>query len=189
MRFQVKGSASLLLAMTFLMLSISGIILYLTPRGRVANWTGWTMLGLEKSEWQAVHTNMALLFLIVAGLHLYLNWPIFWSYLKKKHSFAVNLKLEMAAAFLLVGGVSLGSILEIPPFSSVMAINHQIKDFWEGTPAGTPSPCTHEVNGVKRSSVTDQSTERLDFGQGTGHPKRNEAKSPGKGRAWSKGGS
>ena len=48
MKFRTKGFVSLLLALTFLVASFSGVILYLTPRGRVANWTGWTMLGLDK---------------------------------------------------------------------------------------------------------------------------------------------
>jgi hypothetical protein len=48
MRFQLRGFVSLLLTLFFLALSFSGVMLYLTPRGRVANWTGWSMLGLEK---------------------------------------------------------------------------------------------------------------------------------------------
>jgi hypothetical protein len=47
-KLQIKGFTSLLLAVAFLMLGFSGVILYLTPRGRVANWTGWTMLGLDQ---------------------------------------------------------------------------------------------------------------------------------------------
>ena len=74
MKFQSKGFTSLLLAVALPILGFSGIILYVTPRGRIANWTGWTMLGLGKQGWQAVHINVALLFLIVACIHLYLNW-------------------------------------------------------------------------------------------------------------------
>ena len=122
MKFQFKGFTSLLLSAALLILGFSGVILYLTPRGRVANWTGWTMFGLSKQGWQAVHINLALLFLIVAGLHLYLNWPVFWCYIKKKGSLALNLKLEMVMALLLAGVVLAGAIKYIPPFSTVVRL-------------------------------------------------------------------
>jgi len=49
-RFNVRGFTSLTLTLAFLVMLISGIVLYVTPRGRTANWTGWTMLGLEKDQ-------------------------------------------------------------------------------------------------------------------------------------------
>jgi hypothetical protein len=146
MKFQIKGFTSLLLTAVFLILGFSGIILYLTPRGRVANWTGWTILGLDKQGWQAVHVNLALLFLIVAGFHLYLNWSIFWCYVKQKGSHALNLKVEMFAALLLAVGITAGAIYRIPPFSAIMDWNTQIKDYWEHWAAEAPTPHAEELS-------------------------------------------
>jgi hypothetical protein len=145
MKFQIKGFASLLLAFTFLILGFSGIVLYLTPRGRVANWTGWTMLGLDKQGWQAIHINVALLFLIAAALHLYLNWSVFWCYIKQKRSLALNLKIEMVAALLLAVGITAGAIHGIPPFSTIMDWNTQVKDYWERQAAEAPTPHAEEL--------------------------------------------
>ena len=86
MRFQWKGFTSLLLMLVFLALGSSGVILYLTPRGRLANWTGWTILGLGKQDWMAVHINIALLFVIVAGLHICLNWGMLWGYMRRRRA-------------------------------------------------------------------------------------------------------
>ena len=146
MKFQLKAFISLLLSLLFLVLGFSGVILYLVPRGRVANWTGWTMLGLEKQGWQAVHINIALLFLIVAGLHLYLNWGMFWSYIKKKASFSVNLKLEMFVAILIAGGVLVGTIKSVSPFGALMTLNYRIKDYWEREPVTAPIPHAEELS-------------------------------------------
>lgn len=145
MKFQIRGFTSLLLTAVFLILGFSGIILYLTPRGRVANWTGWTMLGLDKQEWQAVHTNLALLFVIVAALHLYLNWSIFWCYIKRKGSRVLNLKVEMFVALLLAVGITAGAIRGIPPFSTILDWNTQIKDYWERWAAEAPTPHAEEL--------------------------------------------
>jgi hypothetical protein len=133
MRFQLRGFTSLLLTLLFLALSFSGVILYVTPRGRMANWTGWTMLGLEKQGWQAIHINIALLFLIAAGLHLFLNWGLFWGYIKK-------MKLEMLVAVVIAGGLLVGTIKGISPFGSLMILNEQIKDYWEREPVTAPMP-------------------------------------------------
>ena len=146
MKFQFKGFTSLLLSAALLILGFSGVILYVTPRGRVANWTGWTMFGLSKQSWQAVHINLAVLFLIVAGLHLYLNWSVFWCYIKKKGSLALNLKLEMLMALLLAGAVLAGTIIRIQPFSTVVDFNYQIKDYWERWASEAPTPHAEELS-------------------------------------------
>jgi hypothetical protein len=146
MRFQIKGFTSLFLAATFFVMGFSGVILYLIPRGRVANWTGWTMLGLGKPDWQIIHMNFALLFLIAAGLHLYLNWPIFWAYIKNKGSLAINLKLEMLMALLLTFVVLVGTIFHIQPFNKVLDFNYQIKDYWERWAAEAPTPHAEELS-------------------------------------------
>ena len=146
MKFQTKAFVSLLLSLFFLVMGFSGVILYLIPRGRVANWTGWTMLGLEKQGWQAVHINIALLFLIVAGLHLYFNWPMFWCYIKKKASFSVNLKLEMSVAILIAGGVLVGTIEGVSPFGALLTLNYRIKDYWERESVTAPMPHAEELS-------------------------------------------
>lgn len=139
MRFQLRGFTSLLLTLLFLALSFSGVILYFTPRGRMANWTGWTMLGLEKQGWQAVHINIALLFLIAAGLHLFLNWGLFWGYIKK-------MKLEMLVSIVIAGGMLVGTIKGVSPFGALMTLNEQIKDYWEREPVTAPMPHAEELN-------------------------------------------
>jgi len=110
----------------------------------VANWTGWTLLGLEKDEWQSVHTNIAILFVLAAVLHLVLNWSMLWGYVKKRGALALNMKLEMLVAALVAGVVLAGSVLGWPPFRSVMALNYQIKDYWEREPVTAPAPHAEE---------------------------------------------
>jgi hypothetical protein len=140
MRFHGKGFISLLLGTALVLLAFSGAVLYASPRGRMVNWRGWTVLGLGKQDWQAIHMNLALLFLIVAGIHLYLNWRVFWCYLKRQGGLALNLKLEMLLAVLLVGAVLAGAIYRVPPFGTLVDWNYRIKDYWErGEPAASPA--------------------------------------------------
>jgi hypothetical protein len=104
MKFRTRGFISLLLALSFLVAVVSGSVLFMTPRGRIANWTDWTMGGLTKHEWAALHINACLLMVIEAVIHLLLNWRVFWSYIQKK-STGFHLKWELAASILITGAV------------------------------------------------------------------------------------
>ena len=117
MKFRTRGFISLLLALSFLLAATSGSVLFLTPRGRVANWTGWTMAGMTKHEWIALHVNACLLLLVGASLHLVLNWRVFWSYIRAR-SVGFNLKWEMAASVLLTGALVAGTLLDVPPLTA-----------------------------------------------------------------------
>ena len=50
-RIHVRGLISLLTAMSFLIMSISGIVLFIVPQGRIANWIDWRFLALTKGQW------------------------------------------------------------------------------------------------------------------------------------------
>jgi hypothetical protein len=137
-RFSTRGFASLLLTLSLLVMGISGILLYVTPRGRVANWTDWTLLGLGKEEWSALHMNGSILFLLAAALHLVVNWSLLCGYVKKKAVAGLHMKRELALATVIALVCVAGTIYSLPPFSSVHALNHDIKDFWEQRAARAP---------------------------------------------------
>jgi len=148
MKFRTKGFTSLLLACCFAVAGISGVVLYVTPKGRVANWTNWNMLGLDKHEWGAVHINVCLLLLIIGGVHLVLNWRIFLSYIKRKAA-GLNLKVEMAAAVLITTGIVAGTLFQVPPLTSTMTLNEKIKAYWEQRAPSGPAPHAEEFSVVR----------------------------------------
>ena len=144
-KFSTKGFTSLLLTCSFLVLGVSGVILYLTPRGRTAHWTDWTVTGLGKEEWAALHTNLAILFLAAAGLHLVLNWTMFWGYIKKKAGAGLNLKRELSLATVIAAVFVAGTLFGLPPFSTVQGWNDQIKNYWDRKAAQAPVPHSEEL--------------------------------------------
>ncbi len=36
---------------SFAVLTVTGIVLYIVPQGRIAYWTLWSFLGLSKDQW------------------------------------------------------------------------------------------------------------------------------------------
>lgn len=130
-RFSTRGFTSFLLTLTSIAIIGSGLVLYFTPQGRVAHWNDWRMLGLDKDQWSAVHINCALLFLVISGVHLYLNWSIFWRYLRDKRAGStIHLKRELVSAVVIGVVVVAGTLLVVPPFSTIMNWNEQVKDYW-----------------------------------------------------------
>ena len=130
-RFNWRGMATFLLFLGMLVEIITGIILYITPPGSFAHWTNWTLWGLSKEEWGAVHTIFGYLLLIIIGLHLYYNWKVLVHFAYSKIQKAINLKLELVISSVITIFVFVGTLLYFPPFSTVMNFGEKTKQSWE----------------------------------------------------------
>ena len=83
-RFSYRVLNSFFVTFDFLILLVTGVVLYVVPPGRVANWTNLELMGLTKDQWTSVHLLSALLFLLVSILHLIFNWKPFKHYFYPK---------------------------------------------------------------------------------------------------------
>ena len=72
--FSSRAFVSVLTGLSLIGMTISGIVLFLTPSGRIANWTDWTYLRLTKHQWGALHIWLSLIFLAASFFHVYFNW-------------------------------------------------------------------------------------------------------------------
>jgi hypothetical protein len=139
-RFRFRAFVSLLTAFSFITLGATGAILYITPPGRVANWTNWTLGGLSKHQWIAVHICFSTLFLIVSILHIWLNFKPMMSYFVSKAKTASALRLEWILAIAVCGIVCTGALKPFIPFSSLLGLNERIKFSWEKPKQQAPIP-------------------------------------------------
>ncbi len=126
-RFKVRSFVSMLTAFAFVLMAISGIVIFFTPSGRIARDTSWAFFGLGMSQWIAVHLWMSLVFLITSGIHIYYNYKPILSYFHKKTAKAVEIRIEWIAALLLCLFISLGAAKNIAPFSPLMTLRGQYK--------------------------------------------------------------
>ena len=129
--FKWRGLATFLLTLGMLVEIVSGIILYITPPGRFAYWTNWTLWGLSKGDWRAVHTIFGYLLLIIIGMHLYFNWRIIVHFFWNKVRSTFNLKWEFAVSALIIVFIFAGTLWYIPPFSTIMDFGARAKQSWE----------------------------------------------------------
>ncbi len=105
-------------------------MLFICPHGRVAYWSGWTLFGLNKTQYGDLHTTSMLVFVFFGILHIYYNWRAILSYLKnssKKISFS---KKEFLLALGLNFIFIVGTLSLIQPFSGFLNFEEGIKDGW-----------------------------------------------------------
>ncbi|OQY07017.1 MAG: hypothetical protein B6I25_02625 [Planctomycetales bacterium 4572_13] len=119
---------------------MTGAILYITPPGRVANWTNWTIWGLSKHQWGAVHICFGVVFLIASVLHIWLNFRPLMSYFVRKTKDASKLRTEWILALAVCGLVFWGVLKPFAPFSSLLDLNDHIKNSWEKPQQQPPIP-------------------------------------------------
>ncbi len=129
--FHWRGWTTFVVTLSFVIDTVSGIILYIAPPGRVAHWTNWKIWGLTKDQWAAVHTIFGFVLLVIVALHLYYNWKIFIAFLWNTMKKALHLKRELALSIAVCLVLFLGSIWSIPPFGTIMDIGEKFKESWE----------------------------------------------------------
>jgi uncharacterized membrane protein YgcG len=139
-RFQWRALISVTTILSFLVMSVTGAVLFVTPPGRIAHWTGWTFSGLDKDQWAALHIWFSLVFLLAAGFHIYLNWRPLVSYFKDRARKAFALRWEWVVSLALCVLVWVGTLSEVTPFSNLLALNDRIKHSWDQPGQRAPIP-------------------------------------------------
>jgi len=137
-KFNWRGWTTFVVAISFIVDLISGVILYISPPGRVAHWTNWTIWGLNKGDWEAIHTIFGYILLIIIGVHLYFNWKILLNYIWSRVRKALNLRWELGLATLVCFFIFWGTLGNITPFSSIMDLGEYFKNGWQESKADIP---------------------------------------------------
>ena len=119
------------LALSFALITISGIILYIAPPGSIARWVKWIMIGLDRAQWETLHTIFSFLFIAFGIVHLFnLNWKLFISYFTNGFVNHVRSRKEITAALATIIIIFLLTVFKLPPVYSLMELGNRISDTW-----------------------------------------------------------
>lgn len=127
----LKKITSLTMLFAMLIMTYTGIILFITPPGRIANWSNWEILGLTKEEYAQVHSTFMVLFIVATILHIFYNFKPMVSYMKNKSKEFVFFTKDTLVALGISIVFIIGTLSEVAPFSSFLNFGTQIKDSWE----------------------------------------------------------
>jgi hypothetical protein len=125
-----RAFTSLCSLVSFILLCLTGIILYTEPHGRVAYWSKWHFLSLEKDQWTSIHIYSGLLFLVTGGFHIYYNWRPLIKYLSGKIESALRYKRELILSSIILIWVAVSGIWSLPPLVYVSDLGEVIKNSW-----------------------------------------------------------
>jgi hypothetical protein len=125
-RFSLRALVSFTILISFVVIVVSGLALYIKPQGKVASWQSWRVLGLTKGGWESLHTLTCVTFLIFVVLHIVLNWRSITSYLRNSVESGLNNLLEAGVALVIVLLVVLSSLLGLPPINYAMELGEFI---------------------------------------------------------------
>jgi len=139
-QFNWRAFFSVLMAISFIGMAFTGAVLFVVPPGRIANWSGWTLLALTKHQWIGLHDWFSIIFVIASVFHLYLNWNCMICYFKSRISKAFALRTEWILALVICVVVFLGTLGDVKPFSSLLAWNESIKHNWDNPQQRAPIP-------------------------------------------------
>lgn len=158
---KIRRVISLTLLLSFVFLALSGVMLFLSPQGRVAYWAGWTLFGLTKDQYSAVHTTFMVLFLSVGVWHLVLNWKPITGYLKNRSKQMRIFTPEASIALALALFFLVGPLTGLPPFKQFLDAGVEVKEYWEAT-SGSPPWGHAEENSLQRFCRGMEDFERLE---------------------------
>ncbi|MGB5310224.1 MAG: DUF4405 domain-containing protein, partial [Arenicellales bacterium] len=133
-----RSLTAFLVTWAFIVLTVTGIILYIVPQGRVAYWVHWSLAGMEKEQWGWVHMIFGGVFIITGFLHLFFNWKPFKKYFADRVKGHIRPKREIFVATAVTIVIIVVSALNIPPASWVIDLNSWIKGSWVTSPELEP---------------------------------------------------
>jgi hypothetical protein len=117
---------SLSAGLSFVVLFLSSGVLYFIPDRKVTGWTEWSFLGLDKQQWDNLHINLGIFFLVMMVWHIYFNWKPLMNYLKVKKELKIFTK-EFNMALIWVSLFTIGTITMTFPLSFLVNIGNGIK--------------------------------------------------------------
>ena len=114
---KIRKITSLTALVSFLLLILNSVVLYIVPHGRIAYWADWRMWGLTKTDWSNQHVIIGILFLLALFLHIYYNWKPIVAYLKNKARQLKVFTREFNVALIFTIICTVGAYFEVPPFN------------------------------------------------------------------------
>ncbi|MCK5111442.1 MAG: DUF4405 domain-containing protein [Arcobacteraceae bacterium] len=126
----LRKTTSFILLYSFIIMVLSGAMLFISPFGRLSMMIKWEMLGLGKMEYQALHLIFMLVFTLAGILHTYLNYRAIVHYWKNKSKKIVIFTKEFSLATAAVAGLFYATVSHEPLTEKFVKMNKSFNDYW-----------------------------------------------------------
>ena len=121
---------SFVMLYSFVIMVLSGIMLFISPFGRLAMMIKWQVFYLDKMQWQALHLIFMVIFTISGLLHILYNIKAIKHYMKNKAKKIVVITLPHLIAIIIIIPLFYLTINHIEPLESFVKLNKNFNTYW-----------------------------------------------------------
>lgn len=121
---------SFIMLYSFIIMVLSGIMLFISPFGRLSMMIKWEMFGLDKMQWQALHLIFMLIFTLAGITHILYNWKPIKNYLKNRSKKLVVFTSSHIVAIAITASLFYVTINHMEPFESFVKMNKSFNEYW-----------------------------------------------------------
>jgi len=125
-----RAMTSLVTTWSFIIATVTGVVLFIVPQGRIAYWVNWKLWALTKEGWTDLHVIFSVVFVAVGIAHLVYNWKPFKNYMAERASGHVHVKRTVYGSFGVTAVFFVLSIFSLPPASWVFDLGTYFKEGW-----------------------------------------------------------
>ncbi|RXJ60811.1 DUF4405 domain-containing protein [Candidatus Marinarcus aquaticus] len=147
----MKKFISLLMLWCMLMMTYTGVMLFIAPEGRVAYWSNWSMFGLDKEQFGDLHVTFMVLFVFTTVFHIAYNIKPMFSYMKNKYKEFIFFSKPNIVALAITACFLIGTLFVSVPFSYVLQLEKNVKHYWADT-LGRPPYGHAELSSLRQFS-------------------------------------
>ncbi|MEA1955899.1 MAG: DUF4405 domain-containing protein [Campylobacterota bacterium] len=125
-----KKITSFIMLFSFVIMVVSGVMLFISPFGRLSMMIRWEVMGLDKMDYQALHLIFMLVFTIAGIFHIFYNFKAIKSYFKNKSKKVVVFTKEFMIASVVTLGLFYATVNHVEPLESFVKMNKSFNNYW-----------------------------------------------------------
>ena len=125
-----RAMTSLVTTWSFIIATVTGVVLFIVPQGRIAYWVNWKLWELTKEGWTDLHVIFSIVFVIVGVAHLVYNWKPFKNYMAERASGHVHVKRTVYGSLAITAVFFALSIFQLPPANWIFDLGTYFKEGW-----------------------------------------------------------
>lgn len=126
----LRKITSFVMLFSFLIMIVSGVAEFISPFGRLSMMIQWTMLGINKMQWQALHISFMVVFTVAGLIHIWLNIKPIKAYLKNRAKKMVFFTKEMMIALAITVVLFVATIQKFEPIDQFVKLNKSFNSYW-----------------------------------------------------------
>ncbi len=179
--FNFRAFVSVLAAFSFVLMAVTGLVLFFTPSCRAARDTSWIFWGHDKDQWVAIHVWFSIAFVVASLIHIYLNWTALISYFKAKLRQGFAFRAEWISVLIICGIFYIGTVSEMVPFSSLIAWKETYKHGGIGAGEQSRRFGQTDMRALESQFTSGAEKQGLDTCEGEDHAQQKTGRRAGRG--------